>query len=185
MPNALIAYTTKSDATAETAAEIAKIMREQEIEVDLNNLKTHSNPDLSQYDAVIVASGIMAGRWYKESLTFLQNNKDSLQGKKLGAFVSSGDASGNSDKATTDYIDKVASETGISLDLGQAFPGIMDLSKKSRHGWLAKFVLKIIAKQRAKKSDNEKEMDMDGLNDFRNWDEIREFGHQFAQIVKA
>jgi len=57
--------------------------------VDFKGLKHY---DVSPYDIVIVGSGIKYGKWTKESLKFLKDNRSALSTKKVALFVTCGDA---------------------------------------------------------------------------------------------
>ncbi|MHA1913835.1 MAG: flavodoxin domain-containing protein [Promethearchaeota archaeon] len=84
----LIAYATKSGVTGENAEIIAKVLQGQyELHVDIVNLKENSKPDLSQYDNIIIGSGIRIGMWYGKAKKLLKKNYDN---KKVAIFLSSG-----------------------------------------------------------------------------------------------
>ncbi|MFW9897277.1 MAG: flavodoxin domain-containing protein, partial [Candidatus Thorarchaeota archaeon] len=51
------------------------------------DLKKNSKPDLSQYDNVIIGSGVRMGMWYGKAKKFLKNKFDN---KKIAIFLSSG-----------------------------------------------------------------------------------------------
>lgn len=90
MLNSLLVYTSKSGATREVAEKITNILRaDYKLSVDLINLKERKVKDLSQYDAVIVASGIRMDEWYNQSVRFL---KKDLKDKKIAVFTCSGTA---------------------------------------------------------------------------------------------
>ena len=82
----LIAFATKNGATKDTAEKIAQMLRSKyTLAVDLVDLQQDSHPELSQYNNIVIASGIRMGKWYKEALQFLKNN---FEGKKIALFVS-------------------------------------------------------------------------------------------------
>ena len=84
----LIAYVTKSGVTGENAEIISQILKEHYgLEVNVVNLKKNSKPDLSQYDNIIIGSGIRMGMWYGKAKKFLKNN---FTDKKIAIFLSSG-----------------------------------------------------------------------------------------------
>ena len=86
----LVVYTTKSGVTEENAKIITQILRDQyEFEVDIVDLKKNSNPNLKQYDNIIIGTGIRMARWYRRANKFLKNN---FKDKKVAIFLSSGSA---------------------------------------------------------------------------------------------
>jgi len=83
----LIAYETKGGATSEAARKIAAVLRSNyQLEVDLVDLKEEKVPDLMQYHNIIIGGGVRAGKVYKKTLEFLEND---LSGKNVAFFVSS------------------------------------------------------------------------------------------------
>lgn len=107
----LIAFTSKFGATQETAQQIAQTLRSKyTLEVDLADLQQNSHPNLSEYNSIVVASGIRMGKWYKEALQFLKSN---FEGKKVALFVSAMYQGGNPKTyptAVERYLEAVAEE---------------------------------------------------------------------------
>jgi menaquinone-dependent protoporphyrinogen IX oxidase len=87
---ALIVYGTRFGATAGTSEEIAKVLRDKGLEVIVVNAKKEKVKDISDYDLIIVGSGMMIDRWTKEPEKFLQKFQKELIKKKVALFVSSG-----------------------------------------------------------------------------------------------
>jgi menaquinone-dependent protoporphyrinogen IX oxidase len=85
----LIVYGTRFGATESTSEEIAKVIREEGLEVTVVNAKKESVKDISGYDLIIVGSGMMIDRWTKEPENFLKKFQKELEKKKLAMFVSS------------------------------------------------------------------------------------------------
>ena len=71
----------------------------------------------------------------------------------------------------------------VEADLSDAFGGMLDLSPASRAGFFDKRMLNLIAKEMAKDTDFTIE---EGVkNDLRDWEQIRTFAKQFADLVKG
>ena len=85
---ALIAYGTRYGATAGTSDEIAKILREEGFDTKIVNLKEEKIKDISEYDLIIVGSGMGNCRWASEAEDFLKNFRKEFEGKKMALFVS-------------------------------------------------------------------------------------------------
>jgi menaquinone-dependent protoporphyrinogen oxidase len=85
----LIVYGTRYGATESTAAEIAKVLRAEGLEVAVVNARKETVRDISPYDLVIVGSGMQMGKWTKEPEQFLEQFAKELAGKKVAIFVSS------------------------------------------------------------------------------------------------
>jgi menaquinone-dependent protoporphyrinogen oxidase len=86
---ALILCATKYGATQEIANRIASRLDDATI-LDLSK---NSDPDLCDYECVIVGSAIYAGMIRKEAKAFLVQNTEALQGKRIGIFLSGLDPS--------------------------------------------------------------------------------------------
>lgn len=87
MSKTLIVYGTRYGATAEVASEIANILRDEfKFNVDVVNLKDKKIKDLSDYDNIIIGSGIKMNRWVSAAKRFLKSN---FKGKKFAVFVCS------------------------------------------------------------------------------------------------
>ncbi len=84
-PRVLIAYASRTGTTAEVAASIAEEFRESDITADVRAVTKIT--DLAPYDAVIVGSGIRAGRMMPEAVTFLQLNQSALSKMPVAYFV--------------------------------------------------------------------------------------------------
>ena len=82
-----------SAATASTSEEIAKVLREEGLEVRVVDAKKEKVKDIAGYDLVIVGSGIAMGKWTSEPEDFLKRFRGELAGKKVALFVSCGSAS--------------------------------------------------------------------------------------------
>jgi menaquinone-dependent protoporphyrinogen oxidase len=87
---ALIVYGTRFGATASTAEEIARVLRDNGIDVRVVNAKKEKVTSIAEYDLVIVGSGMMIHRWTKEPEKFLEKFQQELAKKKVALFVSSG-----------------------------------------------------------------------------------------------
>ncbi len=67
---ALIAYGTRYGATTSTSEEIGKILREEGFDVKIVNLKVEKIKDISEYDLVVVGSGMQIGKWVGDAEDF-------------------------------------------------------------------------------------------------------------------
>lgn len=79
----LITYSTKYGFTKMCAQLLAKKFNQN---VELCDLK-HNNPDISQFDKIIIGGSIYAGRIRKPVSVFCNKNKDILKEKKIGLFI--------------------------------------------------------------------------------------------------
>ncbi len=99
----LIAYATKGGTTEEYAKAISSVLTDEfKMHVDLVNLKKARNPDLMQYQNIIVGAGIKMFKMHKEAVQFLEKQK--FEEKNIGIFLSSLEPR---DEAIKKYVDVI------------------------------------------------------------------------------
>ena len=79
MTKALIVYGTRYGATEMTSEEIADVFRKEGLDVKVVNLKDEKADDISDYELVVVGSGIQIGKWTKEPEKFLKKFQKELR----------------------------------------------------------------------------------------------------------
>lgn len=177
---ALVVYGTRWGTAAEIAEEIARVIKEEGIDVDLVDARGVKDCDVSPYDLVVVGSGIKMGKWTKKSLNFLKDNKSALKNKKVALFVSCGAA--NEEKSVDEgwekYLKAVAAEylENKPIDLG-LYGSVYD--PDANHGLLYKITSRFI-----KKELEEKGLDPNKRHDYRDWDKIRAWARGLANMIK-
>jgi len=182
---ALIVYGTRYGATAATSEEIGKILREEGFEVKIANVKEEKIKDISEYDLVVVGSGMQMGKWVGEAEDFLNRFQKEFEKKKLAIFVSTmktvSEREGKmEDVAETRKValeDKVAKYNLKPIALG-FFGGVIDFNKM---GFITRKGMGFLKPTLEK--DGFKEVEP-GVYDLRNWDEIRNWTWQIAKIAK-
>jgi menaquinone-dependent protoporphyrinogen oxidase len=86
----LIAYDTKGGAAEETAQKIAETLRSKyQLEVDVVDLRRQKRPDISQYDNIVIGSGVRFAKVYENALRFLENN---FGNRQVAFYVCSSEA---------------------------------------------------------------------------------------------
>jgi len=86
----LIVYGTRYGATEGTSEEIAKVLRSEGLDVRVVNARKEKVKDISEYDLVIVGSGMQMAKWTGAAEKFLREFQKELSSKKVAIFVSSG-----------------------------------------------------------------------------------------------
>ncbi len=176
---ALIVYGTRYGSTAETSEEIAKILRDRGLEVDVVNAKKNKVGRLDDFDLFLVGSGIKMGKWTREPLQFLERNQDTLADRAVALFVScaSADDPDECDKGRSKYLDEVAGK----------YPGVRIVSKGLFGGEYdpdAGFMMRMV--MRGMKEDLEKKgLNPDEAYDFRDWDAIRAWATKLGDMMLA
>jgi menaquinone-dependent protoporphyrinogen IX oxidase len=181
--NVLILYGTRYGGTQGIAEKMAEILKENEIEAVVLDLKTSSPgeiQDFAGFAGILIGSGIKIGQWTKEVKDFVGKMHIALNDFKgaKGFFVSSGYAADPEmyEKVKQEYTLDALAKLGVEIKYVEAFGGLMDFTKSSRMGWMEKKILKQVAKKDPK-------MDLNGWNDLRDWDKIEAFTRGFAELI--
>ena len=180
----LIVYGTRYRATTETSKEIAKVLCEEGFETIVVNAKEEKIKYISEYELVVVGSGMQMGKWTSEADDFLKRFHRELAQKKLAIFVSSMKSVSEREGKTMDVASsrKVALEDKVSqfilhpITMG-FFSGVIDFNKMN---FLTRRTMGFLKPQLEK--DGFKE-EPPGVYDLRDWDEIRSWARDLA--VKA
>jgi menaquinone-dependent protoporphyrinogen oxidase len=181
----LIAYGTRYGATAGTSEEIGKILREKGFDVKIVNVKEEKVKDVSEYDLVVVGSGMRMGKWVGEAEDFLKNFRKELEQKKLAIFVSTMKTVSEREGKRDDVAemrkvaleDKVAQYNLHPIALG-FFGGVLDFNKM---GFFFRRTMGFLKPQLQKDGFKETQPD---LYDLRDWDEIRSWAAELAEKSK-
>src|SRR4030043_573149 len=136
MMKTLIVYASRYGASAGTAEEIAKILREEGFDVKVVNAKDEKGKDISEYELVIVGSGLQMFKWTGEAEDFLKKFRKDLAKKKVALFVSSMkqvyEREGKKDeleKSWKRFLEDKATKYGIHpISMGM-FGGVFDYNK--------------------------------------------------------
>ena len=178
---ALIAYGTRYGATTGTSEEIAKTLREEGFDTRIVNLKEEKIRDVSEYDLIILGSGMGNCRWTSEAEDFLKKFRRDFEGKKLALFVSTMitffEREGKTDDvAKTRKValeDKVA-KYGLKPIATGLFGGVIDYNKM---GFIARKGMEYFKPQLEKGGFKKVAPD---VYDLRNWDEIRNWAKELS-----
>jgi menaquinone-dependent protoporphyrinogen oxidase len=180
---ALIAYGTRYGATAGTSEEIGKILQGKGFDVKIVNVKEDKIKDISEYDLIVVASGMRMGKWVSEAEDFLKKFQKEFNQKKLALFVSTmktvAEREGKTEEGGVCSSRKVAedivAEYGLKPITMGFFGGVIDYNKM---GFLMRKTMGWIKPQLEK--DGFKEVEP-GVYDLRDWDEIRKWATELAE----
>jgi len=140
MVKALVVYGTRYGATENTSEVIAEVLRQEGFEVIVVNAKDDNIQSLSEYELIIVGSGIRMGRWTREPDKFLEKFQQELSHKKLALFVCCGSAHPLSDgeektkdieDARRKYLEEKAAKYSLHPIALGLFGGVYDFNKMS------------------------------------------------------
>jgi menaquinone-dependent protoporphyrinogen oxidase len=178
LSKALIVYGTRTGTTANTSEVIADTLRKVGYEVKIVDTKKEKVQSISEFDLIIVGSGIQMGKWTSEPEDFIKKHQKELTTKKLAFFVSCGGANPLSegekktkefDDAKRKYLEEKSVEFKVTPVALGFFGGCYDFNKMS---WFFKKTLSSIkpklegAGYKETKTDV---YDLRDLNEIRNW----------------
>ena len=124
----LIAYATRGGTTEDYAKAISAVLRDEfKMQADLVNLKKLRDPDLTQYQNIIVGAGIRMFKMHKEGAQFL--GKKNFGEKNVGIFLSSLEPR---DEAVKKYVDVILQKnTSLKPFAVEVFGGRMRIFGKT------------------------------------------------------
>jgi menaquinone-dependent protoporphyrinogen oxidase len=184
MSKALIVYGTRYGATANTSEVIADTLRQEGFEVRIGDAKKEKVHSISEFDLVIVGSGIQMGKWTKEPEEFLKKHQNELSRKKVAIFVSCGSANPLSegeqktkeiDDAKRKYLEDKSVEYNVKPVAVGFFGGCYDFNKMS---WFFKKTLSSIKPKLEGAGYKESKA---GVYDLRDLEAIRNWTREVAK----
>lgn len=183
---ALIVYGTRYGTTAETSQIIADTLRQTGLEVKVVDAKKEQVQSISEFNLIIVGSGIQMGKWTSEPENFLKKYQNELSNKKVALFVSCGSANSLSegeqkkkeiDDGKRKYLADKASEYGLKPIAMGFFGGCYDFNKMS---W---FFRKTLSSIKPKLEGAGYKESKAGVYDLRDINAIREWATEIVKTV--
>jgi len=182
LSKALIAYGTRYGAAASTSEEIAKVLNQQGIDTKVADLKQEKIKDITEYDLVVVGSGIQINRWTSEPEDFLKKHQKTLASKKLALFVCCGSATTGKAEDQTEAKQKYLQEKATKFQLQPTalglFGGVYNYNKTP---WWAK---KAMDADRPRVESTYKAVEP-GVYDTRDLTAIKNWAAELAKTVKG
>jgi menaquinone-dependent protoporphyrinogen oxidase len=181
----LIAYGTRYGATEGTSEEIAKVLRGEGLDVRVVNASKEKVKDISEYDLVIVGSGIRMAKWTGAAEKFLKKFQKALSSKKVAIFVSSAaqalieyeKQNEEIEKARKQYLEDKATKYNLHPISMVIFGGVWDFNK------IFFLLRKALASSKQKIEEAGFTEIKPGLYDTRDWDSIRTWAKEIATRV--
>lgn len=186
MVKAVIVYGTRYGATEDTSKVIAEALCQEGIETKVINAKKEKIQDISEFQLLVIGSGIRMGRWTKEPENFLKQFQKELQKKKVVLFVCCGGANPltegeekikEMEETKRKYLVDKADQYDISPIALGFFGGIYDFNKMS---WFLRKSMSSVKTQLQEAGFKETKSD---VYDTRSLDSIRNWAKQVAKLV--
>jgi len=186
MSKTLIVYGTRYGVAASTSEDIAETLSKEGVDVKVVNLKKDKVKDITEYELVIVGSGIQIHKWTGEGEKFLKKFQKELAKKKVALFVCCGSAQPIDDKtdkaksienARTKYLEEKAAKYHLQPIALGLFGGVYNFNKVP---WLFGKFMEAIKPQLEKAGIPQTEP---GLYDTRDLNAIRNWAKELAQKI--
>lgn len=183
---AVIVYGTRYGATASTSDAIAQVLRDEGFDVRVLNAKEEKVKDISEYELIIVGSGMKINRWTKEPEQFLNKFKNELPHKKVAIFVSSAmkaiyEHEGNTEeleKAQQKYLYEKADKYALKPIVTAIFGGVLNYDEM---GWMTRKTVGQLWRKYEEIGIAKK----NGVYDTRDWAAIRNWTHELVKKARA
>ncbi|MFW9829389.1 MAG: flavodoxin domain-containing protein [Candidatus Thorarchaeota archaeon] len=179
-----ILYGSRYGSTEDVAVKIGEILKESGIDISVNNLKEiikDKKFNLSDYNSILLGTGIYAGQWAKSAKKFLKDYSEKVKERNLsyGVFILCGEASDITKipKLKKRHIEDKLNKYGLKSHLIDVFGGVLDLTEETRMGKFEQKIIKMINK----KDPNVK---LGQRNDFRDWQQIEKFALSWSNLIK-
>jgi menaquinone-dependent protoporphyrinogen IX oxidase len=188
MTKALIVYGTRYGATASTSEDIAETLRKEGFDVKVVNLKKDKVKDITEYELIIVGSGIQINRWTKEPEKFLKKFQKELAKKKVALFVCCGstkpldektDKAESIENARTKYLEEKAAKYNLQPVAMGLFGGVYNFNKVP---WLFRKFMEAVKPQLEAAGVAQTES---GLYDTRDLNAIHNWAKELAQRIQS
>jgi menaquinone-dependent protoporphyrinogen IX oxidase len=187
MTKALIVYGTRYGAAEMTSGDIAGVFSQEGLDVKVVNLKDEKVKDISEYELVLVGSGIQVHKWTGEPEKFLKKFQKELAKKKVALFVCCGstqpldnktDKAESIEKARKKYLEEKAAKYRLQPIALGLFGGVYNYN---RVPWLFGKFMQAIKPQLEEAGVPQTEP---GLYDTRDINAIRNWAKEVAQKVQ-
>ena len=159
----LVTAASKHGTTAEIAEAIAKVLRANDLEVDI--IDPDAVTSIADYDAVVLGSGVYAGHWLKPARAFVDRHEGALRDRPV--FLFSSGPIGDPPRPLEDPAEVATiDEATMALD-HRVFAGRLT---ESELGPGERLIIKMVGAP---------------FGDFRSWDDIDDWARAIASFVSS
>jgi protoporphyrinogen oxidase (EC 1.3.3.4) len=173
----LILFSTRDGQTREIAASLASELKDQALDVDMVNMHRAETIAWQDYDGVVIGASIRYGRFHSSLDNFVKKHQQAL--KQLpGAFYSVNLVARKPEKCspqTNSYTRKFLLNSPWQPDRCAVFAGAL---RYPRYKWYDRIMIRLIMKMTGGETDTSKEVV------YTDWQQVANFAHEIAQLVR-
>ena len=179
MPNILVLYASTHGHTAKFAAHLARRLEEGGAEVHLRDPASARNLVPADFDGVVIAGSVHAGRHQHELVEYVSRHHDALNSRPT-AFVSvSLTAADDTDEAhveTPRMIDAFLEKTDLAPQMSEPVAGCLQYRE---YDFMTRLLLRVITRKHPEAHDMSRD------HEYTDWDRLDAFVAEFAGRVAA
>ena len=175
----LITYASTHGHTAKVATRIASVLVTQGAEVEVRDVEDAGALRPLEYDVVIVAGSVHAGRHQTEIVDWAKQHAAALNGMPTG-FVSvclaAADDSDEARRAARDYIEDMQDDSGWTPTRSITVAGALQYREYD-------FVTRLVMRVLMRHGDHPTDITRD--YDYTDWDAVERFAGSFRELVSV
>ena len=172
----LILYGTTDGHTRKIAAALAQAVRPSDFDVAVIDVTSHIDPNPVDYDAVIVAAPLRAGRHPRDVRRWAKAHANAL-GRRRTAFVtvclSVLDKRESTRAALATILEAFVKETGWRPAAVKVVPGAL---LYTRYNWITRWIMKRIVARAHGDTDTSRDYE------YTDWSDLRAFAREFVSM---
>ncbi|MFC4359734.1 flavodoxin domain-containing protein [Halobium salinum] len=176
MPSILVAYATTEGQTEKVARRVETTLRERGHDVTLVTLGGGTPPDPADFDGVVVAGSIHAGRHQPVVETFVRDHVDALNARPTGFLSVSLSAAEEATQAEAEgYVDAFLEETGWKPRVTLPVAGAL---RYTEYGFLKRTLVKHVVGKRSGDTDTSRNYE------YTDWGAVEAFAADLAAAIE-
>lgn len=175
----LLVYATTHGHTAKVAGRISDALRDENVEVDLRDVKDLKDADPVDYEAVIAGGSLHAGRHQRAMVDWVKAHRAVLAERPSAFFSVSLTAADDTDEARTDTkksIDAFVEETGWTPARTESIAGALQYLE---YDVFTRTLMRLKMGHGGRPTDSSHDYD------YTDWDAVNRFGRELAALVRA
>jgi menaquinone-dependent protoporphyrinogen oxidase len=175
----LLIYTTTHGHTAKVARRIADRLREENVEVDIRDMKEAGDADPTDYGAVVAGASLHAGHHQRAMVTWVKEHRVALAERPSAFFSVSLTAADDTEEARTETkkcIDDFVEETGWTPGRTEPIAGALQYRE---YDIFTRTLMRLKMRHDGRPSDTSHDYD------YTDWDAVDGFGRELAALVGA